>query len=177
MVIRSAPPVFLWFSCYYHYTRFGEVLLFSTLKIIGRQGLWVMKFIRYDKKINPYFLSTKWWKRFKKGSFYGKWTTRHLANAWSGSFSTPRRKHSFVSLSVTSGSPCPRCPTFRSSFRTLDILRMEGTAWFSHFLSPCNPIYPVIKERHRLILSKCRTIEQAKPVLVRSQFISHFHSV
>src|SRR5690625_1936582 len=46
MVIRSTPSVFLWFCGYYHYTRFGEVLLFSSLKTDGRQAVRIMKFIR-----------------------------------------------------------------------------------------------------------------------------------
>ncbi|MBL5793012.1 hypothetical protein [Heyndrickxia sporothermodurans] len=36
----------------YHYTRFGEVLLFLSLKPLDTQGLRIMKFIHlYNKKI------------------------------------------------------------------------------------------------------------------------------
>src|SRR5690625_708288 len=49
MVIRSTPSVFLWFCRYYHYTRFGEVLLFLTLKTVGRHTLRIMKLTRFVK--------------------------------------------------------------------------------------------------------------------------------
>lgn len=54
-----------------------------------------------------------------------------LSFAWSGSFSVPRREQPFVSLSVTSGRPNPRCPMWQKFFCTLAILRVEGSAWFS----------------------------------------------
>ncbi|MEN2468052.1 hypothetical protein, partial [Ornithinibacillus sp. JPR2-1] len=44
------PPVFLWFVVNYHYTRFGEVLLFLSLKPLDTQGLRIMKFIHLQKK-------------------------------------------------------------------------------------------------------------------------------
>ncbi|MBL5794242.1 hypothetical protein HV436_19955, partial [Bacillus sporothermodurans] len=46
----------------YHYTRFGEVLLFLSLKPLDTQGLRIMKFIQLSKKrgfmkyINPFLL-------------------------------------------------------------------------------------------------------------------------
>src|SRR5690625_511502 len=50
MVIRSTPPVFLWFCRYYHYTRFGEVLLFLSLKSLASQWVRIMKFIHMLRK-------------------------------------------------------------------------------------------------------------------------------
>ncbi|MBL5794190.1 hypothetical protein [Heyndrickxia sporothermodurans] len=45
----------------YHYTRFGEVLLFLSLKPLDTQGLRIMKFIRYiknlEKPLKSYFHS------------------------------------------------------------------------------------------------------------------------
>ncbi|PTY84309.1 hypothetical protein, partial [Heyndrickxia sporothermodurans] len=35
----------------YHYTRFGEVLLFLSLKPLDTQGLRIMKFIQIDKSL------------------------------------------------------------------------------------------------------------------------------
>ncbi|WP_235999547.1 hypothetical protein [Heyndrickxia sporothermodurans] len=34
----------------YHYTRFGEVLLFLSLKPLDTQGLRIMKFIRFSNE-------------------------------------------------------------------------------------------------------------------------------
>ncbi|MBL5848329.1 hypothetical protein HV436_19415, partial [Bacillus sporothermodurans] len=37
----------------YHYTRFGEVLLFLSLKPLDTQGLRIMKFIQSTKEKSP----------------------------------------------------------------------------------------------------------------------------
>src|SRR5690625_758401 len=50
MVLRSTPSVFLWFCRYYHYTRFGEVLLFLSLKSLASQWVRIMKFIHISNK-------------------------------------------------------------------------------------------------------------------------------
>ncbi|WP_218939878.1 hypothetical protein, partial [Bacillus cereus] len=47
-------------------------------------------------------------------------------------------------LSVTSGCSIPRCPTHGCSVGTVDILRRNRMAWFSHsifFLQPSIPSY------------------------------------
>src|SRR5699024_4463192 len=46
MVIGSIPPVSIGCFVNYHYTRLGEVLPFSCLKLIGTQELRIMKFIQ-----------------------------------------------------------------------------------------------------------------------------------
>ncbi|MBL5794419.1 hypothetical protein [Heyndrickxia sporothermodurans] len=39
----------------YHYTRFGEVLLFLSLKPLDTQGLRIMKFIQLGKKLRKFW--------------------------------------------------------------------------------------------------------------------------
>ncbi|WP_235996542.1 hypothetical protein, partial [Heyndrickxia sporothermodurans] len=39
----------------YHYTRFGEVLLFLSLKPLDTQGLRIMKFIHLQKNVEFYY--------------------------------------------------------------------------------------------------------------------------
>lgn len=92
---------------------------------------------RFELKLQGTFALLESW--HEKGMACIKQTCERIATLLalrSGSFSVPQRKLPFVSLSVTWVVPTLDVRRFGVLFCTLDILRMEGSVWFSHLISP-----------------------------------------